>query len=336
MPGPPERHPQRVPGSDPGVGSSPREVLVILGPTGTGKSELAITLAGKLDGELIGCDALQVYRGFDLATAKPTPEARRRVPHHLVDEVDPGTDFTLADFVRRAQGAIEAIAQRGHLPIVVGGTGLYLRGLLLGIVDAPPRDETLRDRLHGVARRRGAASLHRWLARRDPESAQRLSPGDTQRIIRALELALSDEMTWSQRLRGAGTWAAGRERYHALKIGLDADREFLGGRLDARVDRFFQAGLVAEVQALLARGIPRDANAFKGIGYREVLAALEAGRPGEQAGAEVRRSTRRYAKRQRTWFRKEPNVIWLDAALPPEKLVELTIGHWQDFRSGNA
>ncbi len=308
----------------------------MLGPTGTGKSELAMALAGRIDGELIGCDALQVYRGFDVATAKPSVEARRRVRHHLVDEVDPGTDFTLADFVRRAEAAIAEIAARGRQPIVVGGTGLYLRGLLLGIVDAPPRDEALRARLRRAARRRGAPSLHRWLARRDPASAHRVAPGDTQRVVRALELALTGELTWSERLEGEGTWAGGRERYRALKIGLDADRETLGPRLDARVDRFFRAGLVAEVRALLEQGVPRTANAFKGIGYREVLAAIESGRPGDEARAEVAKNTRRYAKRQRTWFRKEPDIVWLDAALPAKTLIDLAMRHWRDFRSTDA
>lgn len=308
----------------------------MLGPTGTGKSELAVALAERIGGELIGCDALQVYRGFDVATAKPGVEARRRARHHLVDEVDPRTDFTLAEFVRRAEAAIAEIAGRGRQPIVVGGTGLYLRGLLLGIVDAPPRDEALRARLQRAVRRKGPASLHRWLARRDPASARRVAPGDTQRVVRALELALTGELTWSERLEGQGTWAAGRERYRALKIGLDADREILGRRLDARVDRFFRAGLVAEVRSLLEQGIPREANAFKGIGYREVLAAIESGRPADEARAVVARNTRRYAKRQRTWFRREPDVVWLDAALPTKTLIELALGHWRGFRSTRA
>jgi len=184
-----------------------------------------------------------------------------------------------------------------------------------------------------VAARRGPHSLHRWLSRLDPESARRLAPGDGQRIVRALELALSDDATWSERLRDEGSWAAGVERYDALKIGLDGDRERLARRLDERVDRFFEAGLVEEVRGLLALGVPSRANAFKAIGYREVLAALEQGRDPAEARDEVRRNTRRYAKRQRTWFRKEPGVTWLDAESEPADLARRVAELWTRFAS---
>jgi tRNA dimethylallyltransferase len=308
-------------------------LLVLLGPTGTGKSDVAVELARHIDGEIVGCDALQVYREFDVATDKPPPESRRAVPHHLVDSFDPRTDFSLADYVREADRAIHRINGRGHVPLVVGGTGMYLRGLLSGIVDAPSRDPELRERLRAIARRRGLPRLHRWLNRLDPQSAARIGPGDVQRIVRALELVLKGEGTWSERLRDQGTWSTDRERYRALKIGLDMDRERLGRGIDARVERFFECGLVDEVRRLLQDGVSEQANAFKAIGYREVLQAIRSGLPPEQTVEEIRRNTRRYAKRQRTWFRKEPGVVWLDAAQQRAVLVEQILEHWQRFRA---
>ena len=301
----------------------------MLGPTGTGKSNLALDLAHHLGGEIVGCDALQVYRGFDAGTAKPTAADRRRIPHHLVDCVDPHRDGSMAAFVRQAERAISGIAARGRVPLVVGGTGLYLRALLRGVVPAPDRDPALRKRLQRIAERRGSQSLHRWLSRADPPSAARLKPRDTQRLVRALELALTGELTWSERLRSEGTWADGRERYDALKIGLDMGRPALATRLDARVDRFFDAGLVDEVRGLLEAGVPREANAFKAIGYREILAAIDRGEDPELQRDAVKRHTRRYAKRQRTWFRSEPAVVWLDAAADRRFLLERAAELWR-------
>ncbi len=306
-------------------------LLVVLGPTGTGKSELAVDLALRLGGEIIGCDALHVYRGMDAATSKPTPGQRERVRHHLVDWLEPSVACTMADYVRAAEQTIEAIASRGHVPIVAGGTGLYLRGLLRGVFDAPPRDDDLRRRLRHVFDRRGAIRLHRWLERLDPASAARIPPGDTQRILRGLELALAGESTWSERLTRKGTWSSGVERYRSLKIGLDMDPALLGSRLDRRVDAFFAAGLVDEVRELLQRGVPSSGNAFKAIGYREVLSALERGGDDDRVREEIRRNTRRYAKRQRTWFRKEPDVIWLDASAESERLVTSVLRLWNDL-----
>jgi tRNA dimethylallyltransferase len=240
------------------------------------------------------------------------------VPHHLVGVADPRADFSVAEYVRRADEAIGAIGARGRLPIVVGGTGMYLRALLRGLVPARGRDAALRARLRGLAERFGSGRLHRWLAGLDPASARRIPPADTQRIVRALELALAGEATWGATLAGSGTWDSGIERYSCLKVGLALEREALNRRIDDRVDRFFDAGLVDEVRGLLAAGIPEDANAFKAIGYREVLVALRAGASPEAAREEVKRNTRRYAKRQRTWFRGEPGVVWLDAAAGPD------------------
>jgi tRNA dimethylallyltransferase len=291
-----------------------------------------VKVALRLRGEIVGCDALQVYRGFDAATAKPSHADRGRVPHHLVDMLDPRRDFSVADYVRRAERAISDIRSRGRVPLVVGGTGMYLRGLLKGVVAAPPRDPGLRARLRRMADRFGSERLHRWLGRLDPLSAERLHPGDTQRVLRAIEVALVGPGTWSETLQQRGTWDAPGERYACLKLGLDHGREALARRLDERVLRFFEAGLVDEVRGLLSAGVPATANAFKAIGYREVLAALQGGDDPTGVVPEVQRSTRRYAKRQRTWFRKEPDLVWLDAAVGSDALCDRVVGRYEQLR----
>jgi tRNA dimethylallyltransferase len=272
---------------------------------------------------------VQVYRELDAATAKPTAEHRRRVRHHLVDCVDPRTDHSLAAFVAAAELAVRDITRRGAPVILAGGTGLYLRGLLRGIVPAPARDERLRERLRRIHDRRGAAALHRLLERLDPASAARIAPADAQRVVRAIEFAFLAGETWSARLEGAGTWASGTDRHACMKIGLALERSELHARLERRVDEFFARGLIAEVEGLLARGVPRRANALKAIGYREVLAALDAGRDPWRVVEEVKRSTRRYAKRQMTWFRREPGVVWLDATAGPHALAAEVLELWR-------
>jgi tRNA dimethylallyltransferase len=304
-------------------------ILVIAGPTGTGKTALAIDVAARLDGELVGCDALQVYRRFDIGTAKPTPLERRSAPHHLVDCVDPDIDYTLADYVRDADRAIQEISARGKLPIVVGGTGMYLRGLLKGVVPAPPRNPALRDRLGRMADRFGAARLHRWLGWIDPGTAERLPVADRQRIIRGLEIALTSEASWSAALDQDGTWDSKEERYPAMKFLLTMERQALVERIEQRVDRFFEAGLVGEVRDLLDSGVSPRANAFKAIGYREVLETIQEGVPVAESIAKIKIHTRQFSKRQRTWFRKEPDMIELNAAEPREKNVEAIIHAWE-------
>lgn len=280
----------------------------------------------------MSCDAVQVYRGLDAASAKPTLAERRRVAHHLIDVAEPGVDFTLADYVRLATRAVREVAARGRVPAVVGGTGMYLRGLLRGIIPAPARDEALRARLGGMVSRHGTPRMHRWLNRLDADSAARIPPGDARRIVRALEIALSGEASWSQRIRREGTWSGATERFATLKVGLDMDREALKQRLRRRVDAFFNAGLVDEVRALRSRGVSHDANAFKAIGYREVLGALTEGRDPDSVREEVYRRTRDYSKRQRTWFRKERDVVWLDASAGPDGLAREIEGMWHSRR----
>jgi len=289
-------------------------------------------LAETLGGELIGCDALQVYRRFNVATAKPTAADRGRVPHHLVDVLDPEDDFTLARFVGRAERVLESVHGRGAQPILVGGTGMYLRGLLRGIVPAPEIDPALRRRLGEMHERRGPRAMQRWLARVDPNSAARIQPGDRQRVGRALEWWIASRTRWSERLESRGTWTEQAERYRCLKLGLDADPEWLKPRLDQRVERFFAAGLVDEVRSLLDSGVSPECNAFQAIGYREVAHALRAGDSMEDLIDRVKIHTRRYAKRQRTWFRGEPGVVWLDASASPSALLADGLAAWTRFK----
>jgi tRNA dimethylallyltransferase len=246
----------------------------------------------------------------------------------LVDCVDPRRDYSLADYVRDADEAIAGILARGRVPVIAGGTGMYLRGLLKGIVALPPRSEAIRTRLRARLTRWGAPRLHRILARLDPASASRLPSGDGQRIVRALELALLEGETWSARLAAAGTWSRPEERYRALKFGLDLPRDVLAERLSARVKAFFDADLPGEVDRLLASGVPKSANAFKGIGYREMLRAKAEGTDPARERDAIVVATRQYAKRQRTWFRGEPGVIWLDASIGTDALAERVVAAW--------
>ena len=304
---------------------------MIVGPTGTGKSQLAVAVAELLRGEIVGCDALQVYRGLDAATAKPSLDECERVPHWLIDIADPRSDYSVANYVRDADAAIAAILARGRVPIVVGGTGMYLRGLLKGIVAAPPRDEALRARLRALVARFGAPRVHRLLARLDAVSAARVRPEDAQRVVRALELALPRGETWSAKLKRAGTWGREDERYRALKFGLELDRELLARRIAARVDAFFPTDLEAEVERLLDAGVPKTANAFKGIGYREIVTARSEGRDPKEARDAIVVATRQYAKRQRTWFRKEAGLVWLDAGAGFETSRARIVDAWNTF-----
>jgi tRNA dimethylallyltransferase len=289
---------------------------------------LAAAVARRIGGEVVSCDALQVYRGFDAATAKPSAPERRLVRHWLIDVADPRSDYSLADYVRDADEAIADIASRRLVPVIAGGTGMYLRGLLKGIVEAPPRDEQLRVRLRDLVARFGAPRVHRLLRRLDAATAARVRPEDAQRVVRALELALPTGETWSLRLERSGTWARPDERYRALKFGLDLEAKLLAERLALRVDAFFAAGLSREVDRLLDEGVPVTANAFKGIGYREVVSARREGREPDSVRDAVVVATRQYAKRQRTWFRKEAGLVWLDGALGLDALSERVAAAW--------
>lgn len=301
--------------------------MVILGPTAVGKSALGMRLAEQLDGEIVNADALQVYRGFDVGTAKPTAEERRRVRHHLIDILDPHEQFSAGDFARRARQAIEDIGQRSKVPIVVGGSGLYLRALLEGIAEIPPVDPRLTDYLR---RRLGAEGLARQrlgLTLLDPETANRLAPGDTQRTLRALAVALGTG-------RPLAAWIAerpyGRQPLPALRIGLTLPRAILYDRIADRVRSMVQEGWVEEVVELLDRGLSPSLPAFQAIGYRQ-LAGVARGRTTlEEAIAETIRATTRFAKRQATWHRNEKNITWFSADEIERELPQI-VAIWNEF-----
>jgi tRNA dimethylallyltransferase len=283
-------------------------LVVILGPTASGKSELGIHLAEKLGGEVLVCDSTQVYRHFDIGTAKVPLAGRRGIPHHLVDLVEPREVFTAGDYRRRALEVLKEVCARRKMPILTAGTGLYLRALLEGLADAPARSEELRERLRKRAKQHGAEYLHRLLAHLDRETAGRIAPRDTQKIIRAIEIRVLAGK------RVAEVHRAGRaalEGYDIRKIGLLPQRPPLYSRIDARVISMIEAGWLDEVRRLIADGVPAGAKPFQFIGYAELRACLE-GSLGQDAAIErIQQSTRQFAKRQITWFRKEKHVEWL-------------------------
>ncbi len=297
-------------------------LIVVLGPTAVGKSALAMDLARRRRGAILSADAMQVYRGFDLGTTKPGAGARAEIPHYLVDIADPRADFSAGDFVRAADAALAEVRARGLAPILAGGTGLYVRAFLRGLFAGPRRDAGLRRRLAALKARGGPARLHRLLARLDPGSAARLPPADTQRVVRAVEVCLLTGRPFSDHLEqdAGGIWAGG-ERLEVRKIGLKMARERLVARIEARVAAFFAAGLVEEVRGLLAAGVPPTANAFKGIGYRESLAVAQGRMDEAEARERTLVATRRYAKRQMTWFRREKDINWVDAGQEPGEVL---------------
>jgi len=287
---------------------TPRVLVAIVGPTGAGKSELALDLAETLGGEVVSFDALQVYRGLDIGTAKVPPSERRGIPHHLLDEVEPDEEFSAAEFVSRAAPAIEGIGARGKLPVLVGGTGLYLRALRNGLFEGPGRSQGVRDRLGAIADRRGTRALHRILRRLDPDLAGRIHPNDRIRLVRGIEVYLASGRKMSELMR---TRRRPLEGFRDILIGLRPDREVLKARVEARVHAMFSRGLVEEVRRLLlahGAGIP----AFKAIGYREVLLHLDGEIDVDGARRLTLLATSQYAKRQMTWFRREPEIQWFE------------------------
>jgi len=280
--------------------------VLLLGPTGSGKTALSLALAERLHGEIVSCDSVAVYRGMDVGTAKPTPQERARVPHHLIDIAEPDQPFTAGEYSRRARAALREISNRGKLPIVTGGTGLYLRALTEGLFAGPSRHEDLRKRLRQSAERRGSAWLLRLLTRLDPTSARRIHANDTAKLIRAIEICLAARKPMSQVL--AQDPLTG---FHLLRIGLNPPRAALYERLNHRCAEMFASGLLQETRALLACYGP--VKAFDSLGYRQAVSVLVSGISEKVAIAEAQQGHRNYAKRQLTWFRREPDVHWIEA-----------------------
>jgi tRNA dimethylallyltransferase len=283
-------------------------IIAVVGPTASGKSDLALSLSERFNGEIVNYDSVQVFRGLDIGSAKPSREERERVPHHMIDIREPDQLFTAGDYQREARSVLEDLARRSRIPILVGGTGLYLRALTEGLFQGPARSAYWRTRMESLAELRGREYLHRLLRRLDPDAAGRIAARDKPKIIRALEVRLETGKPLTEHLK--------EEPRRPLKgfvvytVGLDPPREECYRRIDARVDRMFQDGLVDEVRGLLARGIPGDAKPLGAIGYRHVLANLDKACDWSDTIRMIQRDTRRYAKRQLTWFRRQAETNW--------------------------
>jgi tRNA dimethylallyltransferase len=292
-------------------------LIVILGPTATGKTDVGILLAERLDGEIISADSSAVYRGLDIGSAKPTPEEQQRVRFHLIDVADPDEVFTAAKFRELALQAIDAIRQRGKRVLIVGGTGLYLRVLLHGFSLAPPpADPEVRARWKTEVERVGAPALHERLKQIDPVAAARIHPNDAVRITRAFEVYEMTGVPISQWQQHAET------ELPTIKIGLTMPRELLYQRIDQRVDQMIARGMLQEVQNLLQKGYNPEQPALKGLGYRHLIGYIQGRTSWDEAVRLWKRDTRRFAKRQMTWFRREPGVQWIDASQGSERTAE--------------
>jgi tRNA dimethylallyltransferase len=285
-------------------------LIAVLGPTATGKSSLALALAERLDGEIVNCDSTAVYRGFDIGTDKVPAAGQRGIPHHLIDIVEPTAEYSAADYGRDAAAVIAAIHGRGHVPIVVGGTGFYYRALTRGLFPGPGKNADLRARLERIADRRGVESLWRLVRRVDPASADRILARDRKRLVRALEVYFSTGRPLTAHFAETSSPLPPDVSVTAIALSLPAPA--LGERLALRVDAQFAAGLLDEVQGLLDRGVPPDARPFGGLVYRQVMDYMRGTRDVGATRDLIVRENRRYARRQLIWFRKEPNLRWFD------------------------
>jgi tRNA dimethylallyltransferase len=291
------------------AGPQPEPLLVVLlGPTASGKTDLSLALAERFAGEIVNCDSVAMYREFEIGTAKPRPEERARVPHHLLDCVEPTAYATAGEYARQARPVLREIAARGHLPIVVGGTGLYLRALLEGLFPGPERSDELRERLRERAQRRGPGYLHRVLRRLDPAAAKTIHANDVPKLIRAIEVCLES------RQRMTDLWKRhGRDPltgFRFLRLGLEPDRQQLYGRINRRAEEMFGAGLIEEAEHLLKK-YGGAAVPLSSLGYKQAVQFIRGEITREQALLSAQQAHRNYAKRQMTWFRREPEVRWL-------------------------
>ncbi len=288
-----------------------KTLVVIIGPTASGKTKLGIDIAIKMGGEIVSADSMQVYKLMDIGTAKPTEEERKKIPHHLIDVVYPHESFTAYDYQKMAVACIKEISDRGRVPLMVGGTGLYVKAVLEGYdFDSSQTDWDYRKRLERFAEEKGNKALHSLLHEIDPNSAKKIHPNDVRRIIRALEVynqtgkPISDQKKKPSYLEKMG--------FGVSKIGLTLDREKLYRRIEQRVDEMISAGLIKEVENLLALGYSTDLFSMKGLGYKQIAAYLENKMSLEEAVEETKQETRRYAKRQYTWFRSDKAITWFD------------------------
>jgi len=299
-----------------------RKVIFIAGPTASGKTAVSLELAERAGGEIISSDSMQVYRGMDILTQAPRDEDLRRITHHLVKKIPPGEEYSAARFADEAGDIISDIIFRGKVPIVSGGTGLYMRSLLDGLFASPPKDGKFREELENVAREKGSGYLHDRLRRIDPETAGRLHPNDLRRIIRALEVYELTSMTiHDKKAEAEGISGA----YDCVMFGLELERSLLYDRINKRVDKMFEEGIVDEVRRLLAEEL--SVTAGKALGIKEIKAFLEGEITLGEAREELKKNTRRYAKRQLTWFRADDRIIWVDADRSSSEVAEEVLGH---------
>ena len=282
-------------------------VVVVLGPTASGKTALALEIARRFHGEIVNCDSVAMYRDFQIGTAKPTVDERAEIPHHLVDCVDPLADVTAGEYARQARDALREIAQRGHLPIVSGGTGLYLRALLEGLFPGPQRSEELRNKLRARAETRGNDYLHRILQRLDASAARRIHANDVPKVIRAIEVCMASRNSMTE------LWKQGRDPlqgFRIVRLGLNPERDALYARINRRAEKMFADGLIDETKTLLAK-YGEQSRPLTSLGYKQAMQFLRGEMDRDLALAAAQQAHRNYAKRQMTWFRREPDVYWL-------------------------
>lgn len=290
------------------------QIICIVGPTATGKTKLSVALAKQLDAEIVSCDSMQLYRGMDIGTAKPTADEMGGVVHHMMDFLDPSEDFSVGRYVNQADACVQDILSRGKRVIIVGGTGLYVDSLIAGRQFAPYPETGRREELTKIAQEQGIDVLMQQLRAVDPESAARIHPSNEKRVIRALEVYLETGKTITQHNLETAQLP---DKYRPTWIGLDyVNRSALYARIDARVEEMFRQGLVEEVRRLLDAGVPAQSTAMQAIGYKELTAALRGEGTLEEAKALIQQGSRRYAKRQRTWFYRNENIHWI--TLPDE------------------
>lgn len=293
-----------------------KDILVIAGPTAVGKTEYAIELALRLGGEIVSCDSMQLYKYMDIGSAKPTKEEQARVKHYLVDEIDPREDFSVVRYQKMARAAIDEIHSRGKLPVISGGTGLYLNSLLYDMdFSAPPRQDGYRKELEAIAEKQGSQALHERLAEKDPAAAKRIHPNNTKKIIRALEAV----ETTGKGIRPFERATTPTADLNPILMGLTRNRELLYDRINARVEILMEQGLTDEVKGLLDMGLTEDNISMKGIGYKEIIGYLHGEYDLETAVSKIQQNTRHYAKRQLTWFRRYDKIRWFNLSQYEDK-----------------
>ncbi len=284
------------------------KIVCVVGPTASGKTDFAIDLALERNGEVVSCDSMQIYRYMNIGTAKPTPEEMRGVPHHMLDFVDPMDSYSVADFVKDARRCIEDILRRGKLPVLCGGTGLYIDSIINQIeFSEEEADPVYREELKALAEQEGVEAVHRLLQETDPAAAEKIHPNNLKRVIRALEIKKTTGLTKAE----VDCRARKEPMYDAELFGMDLPREELYCRIDMRVDRMMEQGLLQEVEALLTRGIPITATSMQAIGYKELVDYFNGNQTLQESIDKIKQESRRYAKRQLSWFRRNQNIIWV-------------------------